>query len=65
MNLLWLLYVETSTRAAIGKNTTRCQDWKTILSGADCAFGRPGSLDLAVCVKYFNIHSLPEKTGAF
>lgn len=65
MNLLLLFYVESSARAAIGKNTARCQDWKTFLSGADCALGRPGKLDVAVCVKYFNIHSLPEKTGAF
>ena len=65
MNLPLLFYVESSTRAAIGKNTTRCQDWKTFLSGADCAPGRPSNLGVAVCVKYFTIHSFPEKTGAF
>ena len=64
MNLLLLFYVESSARAAIGKNTTRCEDWKTFFRGADRALGRPGNLGVAVCVKYFTIHSLPEKTGA-
>ena len=51
MNLLLLFYVESSARAAIGKNAARCQDWETFLSGADCAPGRPGNLDVAVCAK--------------
>lgn len=65
MNLLLLFYVESSARAAVGKNTTRCQDWKTFLSGADCALGRPGNLDVAGCVKYLTFILFPKKPELF
>ena len=65
MNLLLLFYVESSARAAIGKNTTRCQDWKTFFSGAGRALGRPGNLGVAVCVNTLPFILFPKKLELF